>query len=97
MRSKGWHLAFLEDDVEEICDCFREFHKTDHGFTFWDYRNLAFQMNRGLRIDHILASPETLGKIKKCYVAKGHRKVFKAKQKPSDHAPVVIDILKSAL
>lgn len=57
-------------------------------FTWWDYRQLSFQKNHGLRIDHILIS-NTLQQLNyNCLVDKNERK---GKQ-PSDHAPVCMDI-----
>src|SRR5881227_3146080 len=53
-------------------------------FSWWDYRMLAFQKNRGLRIDAILAS-ESLAE--RCTAAGIDREMRKGKD-PSDHAPV---------
>ncbi|NIN34115.1 MAG: exodeoxyribonuclease III, partial [Gammaproteobacteria bacterium] len=49
-----------------------------------DYRAAAFRRNRGLRIDHILASQDLSQRCKGCDVDKGPRKL----ERPSDHAPV---------
>ncbi len=40
-----------------LTDAFRMFDQPEKSFSWWDYRMLGFQKNRGLRIDHILVSP----------------------------------------
>jgi len=40
-----------------LADSFRLFPQPEQTFSWWDYRQLAFPKNRGLRIDHILLSP----------------------------------------
>jgi exodeoxyribonuclease III len=53
-------------------------------FSWWDYRNLGFPKNYGLRIDHIFATPNLLPRAAAAGV---DREARKGKQ-PSDHAPV---------
>jgi exodeoxyribonuclease-3 len=53
-------------------------------YTWWDYRNNALIRDDGLRIDHLLLSPQTADNLKHCDV---HRDV-RALEKASDHAPV---------
>ena len=48
----------------------------------------GFKRNLGLRIDHILVSPALAGKCKSCVIDRDMR----AKERPSDHAPVVAEI-----
>ena len=63
-------------------------HTQDAGlYSWWDYRMLAFPKNKGLRIDHILAT-EPLAR--RCTAASIDRQERKGKQ-PSDHAPVVAE------
>jgi exodeoxyribonuclease-3 len=57
-------------------------------FTFWDYRNLDFPKNRGLRIDLALANAPFQAKVTDAYVDRNERKGKGA----SDHAPLVIDL-----
>lgn len=59
--------------------------QSDTNFTWWDYRRGSFEKNHGLRIDHILTNPNASDKIKKVWVDTS----FRAKEKPSDHAPVL--------
>ncbi|RRR98324.1 exodeoxyribonuclease III [Glycomyces terrestris] len=62
--------------------------KYDQPFTFWDYRNLDFPKNRGLRIDLALANPAFASAVTDAYVDRNERKGKGA----SDHAPLVIDL-----
>lgn len=57
-------------------------------YTWWDYRGNAFGADDGLRIDHLLLSPQASDKITNYYV----KKELRGLEKPSDHAPVVIEI-----
>lgn len=57
-------------------------------WTWWDYRNLAFRKNQGLRIDHILVSDALRGSTRQCVIDKAPRK----NERPSDHAPVIAEI-----
>jgi exodeoxyribonuclease-3 len=69
-------------------DSFRLFDQPDKSFTWWDYRLNAFKRNMGLRIDHILLSPELAGRCQSCVIDRSMR----ARERPSDHAPVVAEI-----
>lgn len=62
--------------------------KYDQPFTFWDYRNLDFPKNRGLRIDLALANRAFADAVTDAYVDRNERKGKGA----SDHAPLVIDL-----
>ncbi|MDD2547059.1 MAG: exodeoxyribonuclease III [Burkholderiaceae bacterium] len=68
-----------------LSDAFRLFEQADKSFSWWDYRMLGFQKNRGLRIDHILVSEALRGQVTACSVDRAPRK----NKQPSDHAPVV--------
>lgn len=57
-------------------------------FTFWDYRELSFRRKRGMRIDHILTTPDVAARVRGAQVEIDERR----KDKPSDHAPVVLDL-----
>lgn len=69
-------------------DSFRLFEQPEKIFSWWDYRQLALQKNRGLRIDHILLSPTLAEYCVACRIDKNARK----KPRPSDHAPVIADL-----
>jgi len=69
-------------------DAFRLFDQPEKSFSWWDYRQLAFPKNNGLRIDHILLSPALAATCTSCRIDRQARKG----EKPSDHAPVVADL-----
>ena len=69
-------------------DSFRLFDQPEKTFSWWDYRQLAFPKNRGLRIDHILLSPALAAKCALCRIDRNARKG----ERPSDHAPVIAEI-----
>ena len=71
-----------------LVDGFRLFEHPDKTFSWWDYRMLGFQKNRGLRIDHILVSEPLRPAVTACAIERAPRQ---GKQ-PSDHAPVTIDL-----
>jgi exodeoxyribonuclease-3 len=83
MASDGERAAFRELCEIGFRDTLRIHHKEDELFSWWDYQMRAFEKNRGLRIDAILASEEL---AKKCIAAGIDREMRKGKE-PSDHAP----------
>lgn len=71
-----------------LTDAFRMFDQPEKSFSWWDYRMLGFQKNRGLRIDHILVSDALKPKVASCIIDRTPRK----NKQPSDHTPVVADL-----
>jgi len=71
-----------------LVDAFRLFEQAPKSWSWWDYRNLAFRKNQGLRIDHILVSPTLRPRVTACVIDKLPRK----NERPSDHAPVVVTL-----
>jgi exodeoxyribonuclease-3 len=69
-------------------DSFRLFEQPPKTFSWWDYRMLGFQKNKGLRIDHILVSDALKGSVTSCVIDRAMRK----REKPSDHAPVIAEL-----
>ena len=57
-------------------------------YTFWDYQAGAWPKNNGIRIDHILLSPEAANRFRSVAIDKHVR----AWEKPSDHVPVIIEL-----
>lgn len=92
-----WEGSVLVSDAERaefrklldagFTDCYRKFEQEEQSFSWWDYRAAAFRRNRGLRIDHILASQDLAGQCQRCYIDKAPRKL----ERPSDHTPVVAE------
>lgn len=62
--------------------------KYDQPYTFWDYRELRFPKNRGMRIDLVYGNGPFTAAVKDSYVDREERKGKGA----SDHAPVVVDL-----
>jgi exodeoxyribonuclease III len=57
-------------------------------YSFWDYQAGAFQRDLGIRIDHLLLSPQAADTL----IAAGIDKHVRAWEKPSDHVPVWVDL-----
>lgn len=68
-----------------LTDSFRMFEQADKSFSWWDYRQLGYQKNKGLRIDHILLSAALAKRCTACAIDRVPRKW----EQPSDHAPVI--------
>jgi exodeoxyribonuclease-3 len=69
-------------------DSFRLFPQEEKHFSWWDYRAAGFRRNRGLRIDHILLSPA----LTECCSSSQIDKVPRKWERPSDHAPVWVEL-----
>jgi len=74
------HLGFTE--------AFRTLHPEKGRYTFWDYQAGAWQRDLGLRIDHLLLSPQAADRLIACDIDKGPR----GKDKASDHTPIWIEL-----
>jgi len=57
-------------------------------YTFWDYQAGAWERNNGIRIDHILLTPQAADRM----TAAGIDSAIRGREKPSDHVPVWIDL-----
>jgi exodeoxyribonuclease-3 len=86
--SEKERTALLALNALGLVDSFRMFEQADKSFSWWDYRQLAFRRNRGLRIDHILLSAELAARCTACAIDRAPRKW----EQPSDHAPVIATI-----
>jgi len=71
-----------------LIDAYRMFDQPEKSYSWWDYRMLGFQKNRGLRIDHILVSEALRDKVSACTIDRAPRK----NPQPSDHAPVIVTL-----
>ncbi len=69
-------------------DSFRVFEKLTGFWSWWDYRNNAYDLNKGWRIDHIYISNNLLPKLKSSVIMKDQRE----NPQPSDHAPVLVNL-----
>jgi exodeoxyribonuclease-3 len=80
--------AFKELVALGLTDSFRLFEQPEKSFSWWDYRMNGFKRNLGLRIDHILLSEQLTKACKSCVIDR----TLRAKDRPSDHAPVIAEI-----
>ncbi len=84
-QERAQFQALLGLGLHDAC---RLFEQPDKSFSWWDYRMLGFQKNRGLRIDHILVSDALRSAVVACNIDRAPRK----NPQPSDHAPVVLTL-----
>ncbi len=69
-------------------DAFRSTHMNEtSSYTFWDYQNGAWPHDDGIRIDHLLTSPEATDTLQRCWIDKTPRSLEKA----SDHTPIIAE------
>jgi exodeoxyribonuclease III len=78
--------------LDEICrwglvDVFRQHHNEGGLYSWWDYRQLSFPKNFGLRIDLILCTASLAARCTSVTIDRNARKG----QNPSDHAPVIAE------
>jgi len=66
-----------------LTDALRVYHK-ETIYSYWDYQRGAWQKDNGIRIDHLLCSPQATDRLKDA----GADRTPRGKEKPSDHTPV---------
>lgn len=71
-----------------LTDAVRACHPGPGVYTFWDYQAGAFQKDDGIRIDHVLLSPQAADRL----VEAGVDRAPRGGEKPSDHVPVWIEL-----
>jgi exodeoxyribonuclease-3 len=71
-----------------LTDALRSVNDEAGVYTFWDYQAGAWQKNNGIRIDHLLLSPQAADRL----VTAGVDKHVRAWEKPSDHVPVYVEL-----
>ncbi|MBC7675489.1 MAG: endonuclease/exonuclease/phosphatase family protein, partial [Rhodoferax sp.] len=69
-------------------EAFHTRHPEPGHYSFWDYQAGAWERNNGIRIDHMLLSPQAADLLRDVKIEKDVR----AGEKPSDHVPVWIDL-----
>ena len=67
-----------------LTDAYRVFHRESHRYTFWDYQAGRWNRDEGLRIDHLLLSPQAADRVAACDIDKAPR----GKERASDHTPI---------
>lgn len=80
--------AYKELVKQGWIDAIRHLHPNERIYTFWDYLRNAYGRNAGLRLDHILLSPEISGRL----TAGGVDAHVRGWEKSSDHAPTWIEL-----
>ena len=95
---KAWEGQVLVSEPERayfrklldlgFSDSFRLFEQAPEIYSWWDYRMGAFRRNKGMRIDHIMVSPELRAVCRAAWIDKSVRKL----ERPSDHAPVFVEL-----
>lgn len=95
---KGWandalfrpetRAAFREILNLGLTDAIRQIDPVGVRYTFWDFQAGAWAKDHGLRIDHLLLSPQAADRLKDADIDRAER----GKEKPSDHVPVWIEL-----
>lgn len=80
--------AFRRIESLGFYDAFRLRHAGPGHFSFWDYQAGAWNRDDGIRIDHIMMTPQCADLLKDCGIDKDVR----GREKPSDHVPVWVDL-----
>ncbi|RED13840.1 exodeoxyribonuclease III [Pontivivens insulae] len=71
-----------------LTDALRATTRASETYTFWDYQAGARQRNDGIRIDHLLLSPQAADRLLSCEIDAHVRD----REKPSDHVPIKIEL-----
>ncbi|MBX9635467.1 MAG: exodeoxyribonuclease III [Magnetospirillum sp.] len=71
-----------------LIEAFRSLHPEAGRYTFWDYQAGAWPRDNGLRIDHLLLSPQAADRLIACDIDKGPR----GREKASDHTPIWVEL-----
>ena len=83
------HVSQPERDAFEVFEQigFTDLHRSfvPDGYTYWDYKDLRFPRNEGMRIDFVLSSPALTERITSGSIERDERKG----EGPSDHVPVI--------
>ena len=80
-EERSWFRRYLNIG---LTDAYRAIHPDALGFSWWDYRAGAWQRDMGLRIDHLLLSPQAADRLQDADIDRDPR----GKDKASDHTPV---------
>jgi exodeoxyribonuclease III len=80
--------AFRRLEALGLVDAIRAVDDRPEVYTFWDYQAGAWQKNNGIRIDHLLLSPEAADRLRTA----GIDRHVRGWEKPSDHVPVWVEL-----
>jgi len=84
-ESRAAYRRMLSDG---LTDAIRLCHPGPGVYTFWDYQAGAFQKDDGIRIDHLLLSPQATDRLR----AAGVDRFTRGWEKPSDHVPAWVEL-----
>ena len=88
MASELEREALIKVLADRLHDVFRVFEPDANHWSWWDYRSGAWDRDQGWRIDHIYLCDELLSQARSCVI----HKHLRGHEKPSDHAPVTVDL-----
>jgi len=71
-----------------LVDCIRSQFGDEHVFTWWNRRSDFYASDRGWRLDHVLADPDTAERVRTIVVDRGERGITGS----SDHAPILVTL-----
>ena len=71
-----------------LTDALRSVTDAEGIYTFWDYQGNAWPRNKGIRIDHILMTPQAADRLEDC----GIDMHVRDREKPSDHVPIWVEM-----
>jgi len=69
---------------DRLYDAFRLKQPDAQTYSWWDYRSSGYESGKGMRIDHLLLSPQAADKLESCTI----ETTLRGQERPSDHAPV---------
>ena len=88
-----WHMdsraAFFSLLNLGYTDAIRAIHPQGAQYSYWDYQAGSWQRDNGIRIDHLLLSPEASSRLKNAGIDKRPRGL----ERPSDHTPVWVEVV----
>lgn len=87
-RSRAAFRALL---AEGYTDAIRACDPRDGLYTFWDYQAGCWPRNQGIRIDHLLLSPQAADRL----ISASVQKHLRGLDKPSDHVPVTVELTRA--
>ncbi|MEN2494659.1 MAG: Exodeoxyribonuclease III [Hyphomicrobiaceae bacterium hypho_1] len=70
-------------------DAFRACDPSEKSYTFWDYQSGAWPKNEGIRIDHLMLSPQAVDQLIHVTI----EKYVRGQEQPSDHVPIYAEFL----
>lgn len=89
----GFHIDertwFRKFENIGMADTYRILNGDACEFSWWDYRTKGFDTGKGMRIDHVLVTPNMLNSVDNAGICTE----FRGLEKPSDHAPIYIELV----